>query len=461
MEHAAAPDCGAIGSLGFDSLGASDEGLVERLCEMAAALRAPERLQRTPAQVRGYFEACRARMRPNPFHNWNHAADVAQFAFLLLHRTGLDRCLCDEQVLGLFFGAVGHDMDHRGKSNAYEINEKTELALRHKGAAPLEAHHTELALAALAESELLDGLPAERAELTRSVVRDVIDATDMGQHTEILRECKAAFRALEELPRTFFSVSPFGGDEPARLLLKLLIKGADISNPSRPAAVAERWNERCYEEFYAEGDADRAKQRKLNPLHDRESNVIPRSSVGFIGFVVTPLFKELRKFLRAAAKMEGGEALDAAVAAEILQGLEANKQLHAERAAALAAVPAPKAASDDAPSPLEDPRVDCVAAEAGDLGVGGSPRGGEAGERKLFAPTGVAGETAVVTTLVAAEPAPEPKPEAGAETQAEAEPVQPEETAGEEPAATAAAGDALGAPPDEAAPRPTEPSTDT
>ena len=51
--------------------------------------------------------------------------------------------------------------------------------------------------------------------------------------------------------------------------------------------------------------------------------------------------------------------------------------------------------------------------------------------------------------------------DAGAETEAEAEPEQPEERAGEEPAVEAAAGDALGAPPDEAAPRPTEPSTNT
>ena len=32
--------------------------------------------------------------------------------------------------------------------------------------------------------------------------------------------------------------------------------------------MAERWNTLCYEEFYAEGDVDRSKSRKLNPLHD-------------------------------------------------------------------------------------------------------------------------------------------------------------------------------------------------
>ena len=101
------------------------------LGEMAAALKAPEKLQRTPAQLAAYFEACRAKMRPNPFHNWNHAFDVAQFVFALLVGTGLDQKLCDAQLLGLFLGAIAHDLDHRGTSNAFEINERTGGENRH------------------------------------------------------------------------------------------------------------------------------------------------------------------------------------------------------------------------------------------------------------------------------------------------------------------------------------------
>ena len=133
----------------------SADALVAGLCQMAAALNAPAKLQRTPAQIEAYFEACRAKMRPNPFHNWNHAFDVAQFMFALLTGTGLEQKLCDAQLLGLFFGAVAHDLDHRGRSNAFEINERTELALEFpKSSAPLESHHCALALATMDEVEL-------------------------------------------------------------------------------------------------------------------------------------------------------------------------------------------------------------------------------------------------------------------------------------------------------------------
>ena len=66
---------------------------------------------------------------------------------------------------------------HRsGKSNAYEINEKSELAAKYPGPCPLEMHHTATCLAAMEASELLSGLPQEAADLIQSVVVDCIMA---------------------------------------------------------------------------------------------------------------------------------------------------------------------------------------------------------------------------------------------------------------------------------------------
>jgi hypothetical protein len=115
-----------------------------------------------------------------------------------------------------------------------------------------------------------------------------------GKHGEIMKLCATAFGSADFDPKNYYSVE-LDGDGikgPGLLLLKLLIKGSDISNPARPMAVASQWNDKCYEEFYSEGDEDRKKGRKLNPLHDRENNSIPKSSVGFIGFVVAPIYVE-------------------------------------------------------------------------------------------------------------------------------------------------------------------------
>ena len=133
-------------------------------------------------------------------------------------------------------------------------------------------------------------MAAEQADRIKSVVVDCIMATDMGQHGAIMSSCKERFSAADFDAASYFKVTNDGEDENARMLLKLLIKASDISNPARPKPVADRWNQLCYEEFYAEGDEDRIKGRDLNPLHDRHNNIIPKSSVGFISFVVTPIF---------------------------------------------------------------------------------------------------------------------------------------------------------------------------
>lgn len=328
----------------FDSIATPDDDMVGHLISMATVLKAPERLNRTKEQIAEYFECCRAGMPPNPFHNWTHVFDVTQLCFTLLTSSGLDQHMSDAQTMGLFFAAIAHDLGHRGRSNAYEINEKTDLAVKYPGNAPLEAHHEAMCNAAMDASGLLEGLPPAKGAQIRSLVHYCISATDMGLHGKIMKACGEAF-AEGLTPSDFFSVE--GADEHgeasnAHLLMQILIKGSDINNPSRPGPVANKWNEMCYEEFYAEGDVDREKGRTLNPLHDRDNNVICKSTIGFIGFVVTPIFKMILKFIENAHK-SGCEGLSTTGVEGFIAALDANKAAHAEAAEALAAAAAAKA----------------------------------------------------------------------------------------------------------------------
>ena len=71
------------------------------------------------------------------------------------------------------------------------------------------------------------------------------------------------------------------------LLLGVLLKAADISNPSRPREIANKWNRLCYDEFFAEGAANRSAGREVLPLHDPVNDTpiaIAKASVGFIDF---------------------------------------------------------------------------------------------------------------------------------------------------------------------------------
>merc|ERR1712046_507374 len=86
--------------------------------------------------------------------------------------------------------------------------------------------------------------------------------------------------------------------EEERLKDKLFILGStlhavDISNPAKPRPIMLAWTKRVLDEFWAQGDAERA--LGISVMRDRaaESKKIPAGELGFIGFVVEPYWKSL------------------------------------------------------------------------------------------------------------------------------------------------------------------------
>ena len=292
-----------LASIAFDAWSMSDEDLIKRCCLMATRLNLAEKLNVDQEVIVRYFRACHSQMHADaPFHNWHHVADVTQCLYTLLTQTGLASKLSTEQLIAVFLAAPAHDLDHRGRSNVYEINENSEIAQAFPGEkGPLECHHSRLALKTLDSTGILKGLPKGSAELVRVCVRNAILATDMGRHGALMNRFNAVTAEVEmeiTLEGTNAQLSDFfkPGDK-GWLLLGMLLKASDVSNPSRPIRIADKWNDLVYEEFYSEGDVDKERGRPLNPLHDRENNIISKSSVGFIGFVVLPIFQSLENFL--------------------------------------------------------------------------------------------------------------------------------------------------------------------
>ena len=144
----------------------------------------------------------------------------------------------------------------------------------------------------------------------------MILATDMKQHDRIMSEIREKISVGDDLLEDDASVA---------LLLGLILKCADISNQARPRHIAAKWNDRVYQEFYREGDQDRKRGRQVLNLHDRHKNDTNSSSVGFIGFVVVPLYKLLGKaILEVENKHQMG--LRTRIVDECLVVLNANKE---------------------------------------------------------------------------------------------------------------------------------------
>merc|ERR550514_1007908 len=72
-------------------------------------------------------------------------------------------------------------------------------------------------------------------------------------------------------------------------LRNLILHMADISNSIRPFRICRIWAWQVLEEFFMQGDLEKAAQIQVQVLNDRDKVNRANSQIGFIEFLVTPL----------------------------------------------------------------------------------------------------------------------------------------------------------------------------
>ena len=115
--------------------------------------------------------------RDNPYHNFNHAFSVLHASYMILHQTDVASFLNQEDILGLFIGCLGHDIDHPGWNNAYEVNSGGDIAIMYNDNSVLENHHAATTFGILRREgcDILESLPKDRhASVRKTYVRSAV-----------------------------------------------------------------------------------------------------------------------------------------------------------------------------------------------------------------------------------------------------------------------------------------------
>ena len=104
-----------------------------------------------------------------------------------------------------------------------------------------------------------------------------------------------------------------------KLFLKMVLKAADVSNPAKPLPLYLYWTERILDEFYAQGDEEKALGLPVTamPQCDRRLPAVSPGQKGFISFVVRPVFAALVSYSE--------QVLDAQFANQQQQQLSSSK----------------------------------------------------------------------------------------------------------------------------------------
>merc|ERR1712060_124567 len=72
-------------------------------------------------------------------------------------------------------------------------------------------------------------------------------------------------------------------------ILNSLLHSADVGNPMKPWDMAHKLAYFCLDEFFSQGDMEKAAGIPVQMLNDRDKVNRPNSQIGFIEFVIAPM----------------------------------------------------------------------------------------------------------------------------------------------------------------------------
>ncbi|XP_026830914.1 calcium/calmodulin-dependent 3',5'-cyclic nucleotide phosphodiesterase 1A isoform X2 [Ooceraea biroi] len=213
----------------------------------------------------------------NPYHNNLHAADVAQTMHYILCQTGLMNWLTDLEIFATLVAAIIHDYEHTGTTNNFHVMSGSDTALLYNDRAVLENHHISASFRILKENDcnILQNLSREEFREFRSLVIDMVLATDMSFHFQQLKNMKNLLSLAEPSVDKSKAVS-------------LVLHCCDISHPAKRWDLHHRWTMQLLEEFFRQGDKERELGLPFSPLCDRNNTLVAESQIGFIEFIVEP-----------------------------------------------------------------------------------------------------------------------------------------------------------------------------
>lgn len=221
-----------------------------------------------------------------PFHNSRHAVQVVHTVFKVLHvgQAKLRETLSPLDVFALLIAALCHDVDHRGTNNSFEINSRSNIALRYNDVSVLENHHCATCFQIITNEKgcnILSGLSRNEFVLLRKLVCTSILATDMSEHQKKLSQLEAHV----EYP---FSPNSL---EDRQLLVSIILHAADLSNVTLALPLAMRWGELVHDEFKHQADIEQQLGLPVAPfMVDFNEAALCKNQVFFIDTFVEPLW---------------------------------------------------------------------------------------------------------------------------------------------------------------------------
>ncbi|CAF0749736.1 unnamed protein product [Brachionus calyciflorus] len=252
-----------------------------------------------------------------PYHCKIHAADVTQSMHVLLNHKALESVFDDDEIFAAIFSAAIHDVDHPGLTNQYLISTASELAIMYNDDSVLENHHLAVAFKLLQHEkrDIFCNIPKKKRQLIRTMVIDMVRATDMSKHMSLLAELKTMVETKKVAGSGIIELDSY---QDRIRVLKNMLHCADLSNPTKPLDIYRKWTDRVMNEFFLQGDKESSQGLEISAMCDRHKACIEKTQVGFIDFIVHPLWESWADLVHPDAQ-------------DILESLQRNRDWYSEQ----------------------------------------------------------------------------------------------------------------------------------
>ncbi|XP_033212520.1 high affinity cAMP-specific and IBMX-insensitive 3',5'-cyclic phosphodiesterase 8 isoform X1 [Belonocnema kinseyi] len=240
----------------------------------------------------------------NSYHNSSHAADVLQAISKYMKSERLKPILNPLDEAAALLAAAAHDLDHPGRSSQFLCNSNNKLAILYNDLTVLESHHASLTFKLTLSDEnvnIFKNLEREDYKMLRQNIIDMILATEMTKHFEHLAKFVNVCSTRGDTQSECYSdvdMSVLLLPENITLVKRMMIKCADVSNPTRPLRSCVEWTRRIAEEYFNQTDEEKVnKLPVVMPMFDRQTCSIPKSQIGFIDYIITDLIEAWSAFI--------------------------------------------------------------------------------------------------------------------------------------------------------------------
>ncbi|KAL5022127.1 hypothetical protein ScPMuIL_001282 [Solemya velum] len=240
----------------------------------------------------------RKNYRPVPYHNWDHAFSVANTMYTII-KTNHHHQFTPMECLSMFVACLCHDLDHRGKTNAYMVKSASPLAAIYS-TSTMEHHHFNQTVTILQNEghNIFKYLSLDEYKQILGNIKQCILATDLAQFFGN----KAALQKVADAGEFSWEKT-----DHRYLIMTILMTSSDLCAMSKPWDVQYPIVTTITDEFWRQGDEEKSRGLVPMPMMDRDKeSELPQLEVGFLAGICLPCYELMARYLPESQPMVDG-----------------------------------------------------------------------------------------------------------------------------------------------------------